>query len=409
MLQPSALSPDFERGLKGLVSRGQAGALQAGRVSIIGLDEVKQRLGPAWERLSGHALRIARNTIERYLLPGDIFTTFGEAGYVIVFSSLDTERARMKCLLIADEVMKAILGEDGADLISVGTAVAQLNGSASLEAILAADLPLELQRAQPSAPKDNEVEFLEVNQPTPSAPDQAPPFGFRPMWDTATEVLSTYLCTPTDSYLSRDSFAENPESLLERDLAMQRHGLDELTRAMEGRSKVLIGISVHFETLAAGSYRRKYLNVLHDGLPREATKFLVIEIMGFPDGVPQSRILDLITPLKRYCRAIVVRVPIETADFAAFDHTGVASVGCDVGGVSTNELAIIQLMTRFNRNAEKVRLATYARGLRSASLMAAAVGAGFRYIQSDGIRGRGNHPLSVVKFNLRDMYRELLP
>src|SRR5665213_4006270 len=141
--RPLILSADFERRLKALLGSGQAVALQAGRVSIIGLDRVKERFGVAWKRLAARADQITRNTIKRYLLPGDIFAAFGGTNYVIVFASLDNEGARMKCFLIAREVTKALLGEEGAELISVGTAVAQLDGTFSIDQMMSADRPFD--------------------------------------------------------------------------------------------------------------------------------------------------------------------------------------------------------------------------------------------------------------------------
>jgi hypothetical protein len=52
-------------------------------------------------------------------------------------------------------------------------------------------------------------------------------------------------------------------------------------------------------------------------------------------------------------------------------------------------------------------LATYVRGLHSVSLAAAAVGAGFRYIEGDSIGAQIQHPSRVIQFSLTDLYRSL--
>jgi hypothetical protein len=405
---PSILSSDFEQRLKTLIGSGEPGALQAGRVSLIGLDRVKERFGSSWERLASRADRIARNTIERYLLPGDIFTAFGEANYALVFSSLDTDRARMKCLLIANEVTKALLGDEGAELISVGTAVAKLDGGFSFDDMMSAERPLDI-HASPVVEPTEQPASVELS-PRPAANPDSPRFSFQPMWDTAKAVLSTYLCTPVDGDRQAEhDFGEGLDSIVQLDLALEKCVLGELTRLSKEGCKVLIGMSVHFETLAAAAHRRHFTQMLEQGLTSSAARLLVIEIADVPDGVPQSRMYELTTPLTRYCRALVARVRLESVDFTAFRGTKVAAVGCNIAGHPASELSIIQLMSRFNRAAEKGQLGTYVRGLRSVSLAAAAVGAGFRYIDGHSIGKFVLHPTRIVKFNLNDVYRSLLP
>jgi hypothetical protein len=406
--RPPILSVDFERRLKALLGRGQAGALQAGRVSIIGLDRVREHFGAAWKRLAARADQITRNTIKRYLLPGDIFAAFGGTNYVIVFASLDNECARMKCFLIAREVTKALLGEEGAELISVGTAVAQLDGTFSFDQMMSADRPFDSPiQSVAAVPSELEarLESATAARARPATPE-GPHFHFQPMWDTAKAVLSTYLCTPVDGHHRAELyFGQDRESLARLDFASQKCVLGELTRLSNDGCKVLICVSVHFETLAAATHRRQYLQALEQGLPRDAARLLVIEIADVPEGVPQSRMYDLTTPLTRYCRAFVARVRLESTDFSAFRGTRVAAVGCNIAAYPASELTIIQCMNRFVRAAEKVQLETYVRGLRSVSLTSAAAGAGFRYIDGDSIGEFVQHPTHIVKFGLNEVYR----
>lgn len=296
------LSQDFELQLRSLVGSGEPGALQAGRVSIIGLDRVKQRFGAAWIRLSERADRITRNTIERYLLPGDIFTAFGETNYAIVFSSLDTGRARMKCLMIADEVMKALLGAEGAELISVGTAVAQLDGSFSFDKMMSSDRPLDAAAPSVAPARADELHLERVateELPRPTA--VGPQFCYRPMWDTTNAVLSTYLATLVEpGNINAQADVDSARAL---DQALQEHALNELARLSKEGCKVLIGLSVHFETLAAAAHRRHYVQALEQGLSSIAAKLLVIEIRDMPEGVPQSRLYEIVSTAAALPRA----------------------------------------------------------------------------------------------------------
>lgn len=410
------LPQDFERGLRGLIASERTNALQAGRVSVIGLDKVKERFGKSWSRLAERAGRITRNTVERYLLPGDIFTVFQETNYVIVFAQLDAECARMKCTLIADEITKALLGDEGSDLISVETSLAELDardeaGAETWLARLLAGAALK-----PAAPEAEADQGKIASGPRLARRDalEGLHYTFRPMWDTTHDVLSLYNCiaalptTDEHGYAEAELALGEADDVTRLDEAIQACVLGELSRIAREGGKLLLGLPVHFDTLAAAARRRRYLDTLSHSLTLQQAKQLVIEILDVPDGVPQSRMMELTTPMRPLCRGLVARVRIDAADLTALRGTGIIAAGCRIPSGLAPELVLMQHMNRFNRAAEKATLPTYARGLRSLSLAAAAVGAGFRYIDGDGVAKLVEHPGRVVGFNLLDVYRPVL-
>jgi hypothetical protein len=397
-------SPDFEQRLKATVGTRDPSAVQAGHVSIIGLDKVKARFGAQWQRLAGRAARIARNTIERHLGPGDIFTEFLETNYVIVFANLDEAAARVKCLLIADEVTKALLGEDGGDLITVDVDVVGLDR-------------LGFARKTAAEPTVDDLEFEPEAPPPPVRRDimDRIRFTYRPMWDRSHDVLSTYLCVPVVGSNGADhdrdldhEVGRDPEAIARLDQAQQAHVLRELARVEDEGDKLLITLCVHYETLAVSTQRRRYQQALADGLSPQGARLLVIEIADVPEGVPQSRVVQLVSPLKPMCRGMVARLKIEATDFTALRGSGVSAVGCSLSGLALSELTLMQHMNRFNREAEKANLATYIHGVRTVSLAAAAIGAGFRYLAGTGVAKLVERPERIVGFSLMDVYRPVL-
>jgi hypothetical protein len=68
----------------------------------------------------------------------------------------------------------------------------------------------------------------------------------------------------------------------------------------------------------------------------------------------------------------------------------------------------MQLISRFQRIAERAELATYIRGLRSRSLAAAALGAGFRYLEGEAIAKPVLTPQALREFRLLDIYMPLI-
>jgi hypothetical protein len=394
-IKPAA-SGDFESRLALLLSQSTSGAFQAGRISIVGVERAKERFGTAWERLASRADRIARNAIERYLLPGDIYTVWHDMSYLIVFPSLEPDRARMKCLLIADEVMKALFGDEGSDVISVDSAVAPLVGGAG------------------GGPAEDGVKS--ASAPTQKAAPAKYRFAYRPMWDTTLSVLSAYFCVPmlpgagtgaafVDAGLA---LGGDPEALAHLDFALQERVLGDLQQMHSEHCRVLIVLCVHFETLAAAAQRRRYVEALARSVAPDAAKLLVIEIVDVPDGVPPSRIFDLAAALRPHCRSVSARLRVECAALNGFNSAHIYAVGCDIGASQAPELTVMQQLARFSRAAEKAGLASFVHGLRSVSLTGAAVGAGFRYIDGEGVHKLVDRPERVTSFNLSDIYRPML-
>jgi hypothetical protein len=412
---PTAQPGEFDGRLAALMGQGSASVLQAGRISVIGLDRAREKFGDSWERLCSRVDRIARNAIERYLLPGDIYTVWQETSYLIVFASLDLERARMKCLLIADEVMKALFGEAGSDIVSVSSAVTRVEPSADgsaqslLEQFSAPEAPAVAKASDPATP------MPVAAGASVKAGLEGVHFAYRPMWDTTMGVLSAYFCVPIvrppDGHVPLAEAAAHSsawQDLAHLDFAVQEHVQATLLRMQAEGWRALIVLAVHFDTLAAAARRRRYIETLAKSISGEMAKLLVIEIVDVPDGAPPSRVYDLAAALRPYCRGVSARVRIECTDLGAFTGAHVHAVGCDVGALQGSELNVMQLLGRFSRAAEKAGVASFVHGLRSVSLTGAAVGAGFRYIDGEGVAKLVQYPERVSYFNLGNVYRSLL-
>jgi hypothetical protein len=429
---------DFQTRLRDMLSESTEGALLAGRVNVIGLKKVKERFGAEWDRFATRADRIARNTIERHLTPGDMYTGMQGFAYIMVFAQLSQDQAKVKSRLIADEIARSLLGEGDGALIEVKTAVAKIDGGIAFKEVsltdalataLGGDKDLELvdepaprAPATPVAAPDGQWESL------PAAPRKTKPpraahadllddlrFVYRPMWDQSRSVVSAYYCVAQVPLADVGDARGDAETMIgdggERPrldhLTEQRVVADLADLAREGR-QLFIVLPVHFETLSAQARRREYLRVLREQTTEETRKLLVIEIVGVPQGVPQTRLIDLLGPLKTLCRRVVLRLPLETADFTNIKGSGAEAIGADVTGRADAEFVLMQHMNRFARATAKAEFPCYIHGLRSISLVAGALGAGFGYIDGDAVASPIAHPRGVVEFRLADLYRSFI-
>jgi hypothetical protein len=427
---------DFLFHIRELLERSPS--LQASRINVIGLKRVKERFGAEWARIADRADRIARNVIERHLAPGDVYAKWGEDTFITVFAQLSENDAHIKCFLIGNEIVRTLLGEDGSEQLEIKTAVTRVDGSIQLEEIAAMnDLFESPEAVDPMAspplgygpgddtpspkPADSGLALVPITRerkPTKPEVDAAHgdilagvDFVFRPTWDPTRNVLSTYFCVPQVRLSDLDGVAGDanlavegdPEAMARLDNATIARVKQELRAMAADRRRLIIALPIHFETLTSAALRRRLAAEIAT-VPEPMKLYLVIEILSVPSGVLKSRLMEMIAPLRLHCRATAVRVAVETIDFAQIHGTGISAVGADIGSITKPEFILMQQLGRFQRAAEKAEVVTFLHGAQSRSLVAAAVGAGFHYINGDAVAASVSRPERIVPFQLADLY-----
>jgi hypothetical protein len=421
---PQAVTPEllYDR-LRILVPAGRDPASKHGEVNLISIAQIKERLGSQWPHYAIKADRIARNAIERYLLPGDIYARWKDEGYIAVFATLDIHQAQIKSKLIGDEITKKLLGEEESDLADVRAVEVQPDGSVTFSDVPSFD---HLVAASANAATEAEAEASALSAIAPvieaePSPPGAPPrsgdpladisFSYRPSWDPTRGVIAAYLCVPMlpdgpGGARRRDAsiVLADSASLAKLDFAVLDNVLGVLDRLVRAKRRLLVTVPVTFETLASAAHRRHYIDILRTKVAADAAALLVIELVSVPDGVPQARLLEISSPLRAQARAVIARLRPDTTEFGQFAGSRIAAVGCDLGRASGSELAFMQQLSRFSRGATKAGVATYLRGVRSLSLATAALGAGFAHLDGDAIALPVDQPQGIVEFSLIDLY-----
>jgi hypothetical protein len=237
---------------------------------------------------------------------------------------------------------------------------------------------------------------------------------YRPVWYPGRNVISAYHCLATLPSAEIDvgsgearPLRRSPDAITRLDRQLQEAVIAELAELVSQQRPLILQLPVHFETIAASGSRRQYLEGLQL-LPAEARKLLVVELVDLPPGAARARILDLVSTLRSCCRAVIIRQSIDGTDLQALRGCGGAAVGCSLMSLASGEATLMPYLERFAKLAEKAGLAAYVRGARSLSLVAATLGAGYSFIDGDGIGKPVAKPTRILDFQLLDVYRPLL-
>src|SRR3546814_11447091 len=105
------------------------------------------------------------------------------------------------------------------------------------------------------------------------------------------------------------------------DLMIMNTALEDLVRLAESGRKLLLAATLHFESVATTSRLAEYVKLCRLVLP-DLQPLLIFELIEVPVGVPQARLLELTTSLKRDSRLVLMRLPRTATVFRPANDNG---------------------------------------------------------------------------------------
>ena len=408
--KPAAPQPSTEDQLAALSTKLR-GILQgqkqvvAGAFHLIGLAEIRQRMGDDWPRVQEKIHLYTRRIIERYLSPRDIYFPCGDEDYVLVFASMDKTAAQFFCAKIIQELHHKLFGDTDTREITIRVAVSEIDGSVRLQQMTVADL---LMAAIAEPEQEDEATASPEAEPTVVPRQLGPPeVTHRPVWDVRREVLSTYFSRVTVTELTPRNPRLDNEPLtgdehVQVDMEVLRSGIGLLTELFENKFRLRLSFPVNFETMAFVTGRRRYVSVCQQ-LPEHVRKLAAFELVDLPAGIPDGRLAEVTAPLRPYCGLIVATTDWNRADFSSFATAGITLVNAIIPP-GADEKTLMADMDRFARTAEKAGLMTSIEGIGTSSLALAAKGAGIGFISGDRIGKCVEVPEHMLHISWRELY-----
>lgn len=416
-VRPSAAqTAEFERALRSILVRKQQAA--AGEIQFIGLSDVKARLEARWPELETRVHKVANQTIENSLGENDIFARYDDLTYILVFAELDKDAAAVKCAQIAEAIQRSLFGDDDMQTVHIRSLVgviddhllfedrtlAQCLGAmaarieqAALQPAAAAPAATNGQTSVQAAGLDavaHRQPLKDDAEPAASVGAGGPPlkFLYLPAWNARKEAVSAYRCVPardTDDGLElgyRAVYAgRRPEPVDEVDLHALDHVLGIVPRMLADKAQFLTLISVHYNTLAEIKTRRAYLEA-SARISADIKRYMMVEIFGAPPSVPASRHTELVSALHAHFAAVLIRASLHGEHFqrgagmSQFDGFTVGVRGAP-GGIESLHWAL----HRFAHQAQGYHGTSCALDLDTPSVVQAAIGAGFTYVDGPAV------------------------
>ncbi len=118
--------------------RDAASHLVAGKVHLINLNKVRERMGSRWPRFQDRIHGQIKAELERRLTRHDLFSQVDADSYAIVFGDCSELEARLKIAMLSEQILEKLFGEaESKDLevLGVETLVTSANGEVAAEAL----------------------------------------------------------------------------------------------------------------------------------------------------------------------------------------------------------------------------------------------------------------------------------
>lgn len=234
---------------------------------------------------------------------------------------------------------------------------------------------------------------------------------YQPMWDTKLNAVSTYLAVPSlersgEQILGRRQIGFALPNLRQQSLDEQVFAVatESFGQLLAEGQRALMCLPIHFDGLSSAATRHAVTEKFA-ALDEAVRTHIVVEVIGLPDGIPATRLIDITLGLKQHARAVIVQGSVKDRNFSTYRDAGINICGLEMTGRPADETKTIKLLTEFVEMARKAGLQTYLHGSPSNSVTIAALAAGFTYISGESIASLSDLK-AVERFNLRDFYRQ---
>lgn len=355
--------------------------VMAGCVQLLGLDQIKERLGKQWADVADKALLIAQRALDENLGPGDIYRIVDDASFQICFETADKAFAGYQVQRISDAIEDRIAAElsSAENDLTVHTFVssvpsARIRGAKDPLSALYANL-VEIRDA---------VNSRAVNRHSIPALRYAGAL-FQPLWSSrdlgGTKnrcLLDTLAGAAASKHLEEiEDLEDLVGALANLDCVLFAKSVEGLHQALGDVKRATIIIPVHFQTLALE--QQEFFDIAAT-LPLAYRRFVLLDVIGVPTATTSRELLKAL----KMGRTVTDRIILQ---MSPADHRMDQNVRALIWGASVNlgELdsedprAALEL-TRFALTAAEHGLHSFAFGANTLGRAALVVEAGFDYV-----------------------------
>lgn len=328
-----------------------AGLLAAGKVNLIALDAIADRLGPRWALRRDQIHEHVDRTLARRLQSGGYHIRVSETDFLICQPELGRFSGQAACLQLLREILTYFIG-DGAQADHSVLQVTEV-GATAIQGV----------RVRASEVEEGERTERESGAPTPRAMDRwtpfvaadgrelsvtcdlAPVFELRSFGRIGYRMARRVRVVGSGEVLTAGMVrALPPGDILRIDLATVAHGVNRLLAVDSDERQPSLIVPVSFTSLSSQRGRAEIARLLTD--VRALVERGVICQISDIDGVPQGSLIQVVALIRPYCLLVVAHLECgvpSAATLGRLKRSGVQGLAVDCPHALT-EAALLRWM-----------------------------------------------------------------
>ena len=361
--------------------------LNAGAVNLIGLDAIRDHLGPRWAGKRDRIWEHVERDLEKRLGAFDMALRLDEATYLVAMPGATRFAAQVTCLHALQEILKFFLGESRPSDIRVSNVTQVTGDSVSSAPLDAVQLAAESCKPPPAYLPDTELEQpAKAWRPPLAGRTESGLFlsrarlpvdvrlGVQAVRNLKRDLVTSYLI----ERVTQPS-VEDPADLLQVDIATVAYAASLMQEHQTTGGRLTLHVPISYASAASIRGRELALQIMRGTTASGRVKPSLIEIADLEPGVPPSRLLETVSLLKPFCMGVLARVRPSHGALAAVKNCGLRGLVLEAHGLGNTPAELAPRLKAFADAAHGITPNLIVHGLNAPGLIATAAAAGFTH------------------------------
>jgi len=373
--------------------------LERGCVNIIGFELIKRAAGPRWQKARLSVCAQLEHLLQRTLGPADFFMEISDTAFLVSMPTATAEESQLCCLRVLHALHTQQLGRCDQSHIEIARALQFADGK--LECAPLGETSLK-GLALKSGAAFSDASCVGATVTSQNRDQVEVRARYVPLWDIQNEAITTYRCVGAeDTVIPGDRITENKlKSSVAELLIRLARAAQSLALHLKDGDRFLLTLPIPYE-LWCSPVTRMEVGALCRSLSSDLRPYMVFEISDLPDGVPQSRLSELVGSLRPFCRGVAVELPLRLPSYSAYQGCGLYAVSLSL---SSGELQSMKRdLAKFRMIARSLSVKSVVYDIPGLDVVQAAREQGVTAISGACVGEPMPEPAPISRLRLSDM------
>lgn len=352
-----------------------------GSAVAISLDNLKTLADKRWDAIAEATVATLERLMRLKLGHSDHYVQLGPLDWLVVMPGTAIEDALSCCVRISYDVQVSAFQSCEVEQLKIARAAVISDDVIELVPLTPDQMRAAASRAAIAAPPEKAAETVEPHAPsgdtTGAVPQaQGAPKRFEPIWDATRQAVASFHCVPHSGAGANEPVVAH----LHHTQALLENAVSALESHIAQGLRCILFVTIPYDVLSAPPARMELLATCRE-MPCSVRPFLVFDIATLATGIPKHRLIEIVSAIRPFARAVVARVDPRNAALLDYGGAGLAALGLNLTGTQSDAVNAARLVTATKR----LGMAAYLGNVTSATLLEQSVRGGVQWFWGPAI------------------------